>query len=233
MPKNLNESKKILTIAGSDILSGGGMQADLATFAANGLYGFCALTSIVTVKEDKFFVHPVEKELFQEELESLSDVDFSAIKIGLLPNKEILELTKNWLTDLSVKSDTPIILDPVIVFKENADYSVNEMRDLFISQLFPLATVITPNLKEAEILTGNRFDQKQAIDLAYDGKAFYELSSPIIENNNNGAGCTFASSIAANMAYNHPFKDSVKNAKDFVYQAIQNANEYGVFQNKK
>ena len=74
---------------------------------------------------------------------------------------------------------------------------------------------------------------KQAIDLAYDGKAFYELSSPIIENNNNGAGCTFASSIAANMAYNHPFKDSVKNAKDFVYQAIQNANEYGVFQNKK
>ena len=124
MPKNLNESKKILTIAGSDILSGGGMQADLATFAANGLYGFCALTSIVTVKEDKFFVHPVEKELFQEELESLSDVDFSAIKIGLLPNKEILELTKNWLTDLSVKSDTPIILDPVIVFKENADYSV-------------------------------------------------------------------------------------------------------------
>lgn len=262
MPKNLNENKKILTIAGSDILSGGGMQADLATFAANGLYGFCALTSIVTVKEDKFFVHRVEKELFQEELESLSDVDFSAIKIGLLPNKEILELTKNWLTALSVKSDTPIILDPVIVFKENADYSVNEMRDLFISQLFPLATVITPNLKEAEILTGlsvksksemkeaakllhdfgaknvvikggNRFDQKQAIDLAYDGKAFYELSSPIIENNNNGAGCTFASSIAANMAYNHPFKDSVKNAKDFVYQAIQNANEYGVFQNKK
>jgi Hydroxymethylpyrimidine/phosphomethylpyrimidine kinase len=70
-------------------------------------------------------------------LESLSDVDFSAIKIGLLPNKEILELTKNWLTALSVKSDTPIILDPVIVFKENADYSVNEMRDLFISQLFP------------------------------------------------------------------------------------------------
>ena len=81
-------------------------------------------------------------------------MDFSAIKIGLLPNKEILELTKNWLTALSVKSDTPIILDPVIVFKENADYSVNEMRDLFISQLFPLATVITPNLKEAEILTG-------------------------------------------------------------------------------
>ena len=206
MPKNLNESKKILTIAGSDILSGGGMQADLATFAANGLYGFCALTSIVTVKEDKFFVHPVEKELFQEELESLSDVDFSAIKIGLLPNKEILELTKNWLTALSVKSDTPIILDPVIVFKENADYSVNEMRDLFISQLFPLATVITPNLKEAEILTGlsvksksemkeaakllhdfgaknvvikggNRFDQKQAIDLAYDAEA-KEVTAP-------------------------------------------------------
>lgn len=63
-------------------------------------------------------------------------------------------MTKKWLTALSVKSPVPIILDPVIVFKENADYSVSEMRELFISQLFPLATVITPNLKEAEILTG-------------------------------------------------------------------------------
>lgn len=84
----------------------------------------------------------------------MTDIDFSAIKIGLLPNKKILEMTKKWLTALSVKSPVPIILDPVIVFKENADYSVSEMRELFISQLFPLATVITPNLKEAEILTG-------------------------------------------------------------------------------
>lgn len=262
MPKNLNEGKKILTIAGSDILSGGGMQADLATFAANGLYGFCALTSIVTVKEDKFFVHPVDEEIFQEELESLTDIDFSAIKIGLLPNKKILEMTKKWLTALSVKSPVPIILDPVIVFKENADYSVSEMRELFISQLFPLATVITPNLKEAEILTGlsvkteadmkaaakllhrfgaknviikggNRFDQKQAIDFAYDGKDFYQLASPLLQKNNNGAGCTFASSIASQMAEENSFKDSVEKAKDFVYQAIQNANEFGVFQNKK
>lgn len=71
-----------------------------------------------------------------------------------------------------MKSDTPIILDPVIVFKENADYSVNEMRDLFISQLFPLATVITPNLKEAEILTGlsvkSKSEMKEAAKLLHD-----------------------------------------------------------------
>ena len=241
MAEELAQAKKILTIAGSDILSGGGMQADLATFAANGLYGFCALTSIVTVKEDKFFVHPVDEEIFQEELESLTDIDFSAIKIGLLPNKKILEMTKKWLTALSVKSPVPIILDPVIVFKENADYSVSEMRELFISQLFPLATVITPNLKEAEILTGlsvkteadMKFDQKQAIDFAYDGKDFYQLASPLLKKNNNGAGCTFASSIASQMAEENSFKDSVEKAKDFVYQAIQNSNEFGVFQNKK
>lgn len=262
MTKDLVENKKILTIAGSDILSGGGMQADLATFAANGLYGFCALTSIVTVNDEKFWVHPVAQDIFQEELNSLADVEFSAIKIGLLPNTKILQQTTKWLTTLSAKSAIPIVLDPVIVFKENADYSVSEMREFFISELFPLASVVTPNLKEAEILTGqpiktktemeaaakalydfgaknvvikggNRFDQSQAIDLVYDGKNFFELTNPLLKNNNNGAGCTFAASIASQLAKEKKVEEAVKEAKTFVYQAIQNANEYGVFQNKK
>lgn len=261
MMKDLMKNNKILTIAGSDILSGGGMQADLATFAHDGFYGFCALTSIVTVKEDKFFVHAVEEAIFREELESLSKINFSAVKIGLLPNLQLLRVTRDFLSSLTSLS-VPIVLDPVIVFKENADYKVNEIRDYFISDLLKLATVITPNLREAEILSGltittldemkkaaqilyqfgakhvvikggNRLDKQKAIDLAYDGDQFYEFVNPVINKNNNGAGCTFAASIATNLAYEIPFDKAISNAKTFVYQAIQASNEYGVFQNAK
>jgi pyridoxine kinase len=245
-----------LTIAGSDILSGGGMQADLATFAYYELYGFVALTSIVTVQADKFFVHPVPSEIFEEQLASLEKIDFAAIKIGLLPNRQILLTTAKFLS----KQTAPIILDPVIVFKENADYRVNEIRELFIEQLIPLAKLITPNLREAEILSGieiknltdmrkaakilyqfgaksviikggNRFDKTQAIDLFYDGNRFIELSKPISAKNNNGAGCTFASSLASLIAHTISADAAFAQAKDFVYQAILAANDYGVFQN--
>ena len=258
MTNDLIKTKNILTIAGSDILSGGGMQADLATFAHYGLYGFCALTSIVTVHGDKFYVHAVEEEVFQEELDSLEEIPFSAIKIGLLPNKKILELTASFLE----KQAAPIILDPVIVFKENADYSVNEIRDFFIERLIPLADIITPNLKEAEILVdfpikslddmkqaaqllhdfgaknvvikgGTRFDDAHAIDLSYDGTSFTEFSNPVLDKNNNGAGCTFASAIASTVAQEFSFENAVKASKDFVYESINNSNEFGVFQNKK
>lgn len=80
-------TKKILTIGGSDILSGGGIQADLATYANYSLYAFMALTSIVTVKEDSFFVNPVGTKIFKDQLDSLENIEVSAIKIGLLSNK--------------------------------------------------------------------------------------------------------------------------------------------------
>lgn len=251
-------SNNILTIAGSDLLSGGGMQADLATFAHFGLYGMVALTSIVPVIGDKFVVNAVNGELFQQELASFEGVSFSAIKLGLLPNREILDLTAAFLQ----KQTAPVILDPVIVFKENQDYSVNEMRERFIQKLIPKASVITPNLREAEILAdrtiknlddmkavakilydfgtkavvikgGNRFDDEQAIDLTYDGKDFQVLKSPLLTSNNNGAGCTFASTIASQIALGKSFKEAVETAKAFVFEAISNANAYGVFQNKK
>ncbi len=251
-------NSKILTIAGSDIHSGGGMQADLATFAHFGLYGFVALTSIVTIQQDKFIVHSVQPEIFEEQLTSLENIDFAAIKIGLLPNRQILLATAKFLS----KQTVPIILDPVIVFKENADYKVNEIRDLFISKLIPLADMITPNLREAEILSGltiknladmknaaqilhqfgakiviikggNRFDKTQAVDLFYDGEHFTCLSKPISDKNNNGAGCTFASSLASLIAQSVKADIAFAQAKDFVYQAILSANDYGVFQNGK
>ncbi|MCU9533136.1 bifunctional hydroxymethylpyrimidine kinase/phosphomethylpyrimidine kinase [Streptococcus sp. CSL10205-OR2] len=245
----------ILTIAGSDVLSGGGLQADLATFHHFHLFGFLALTSIATVSESGFEITAIDETVFQKQLDSLKDISFSAIKIGLLPNEAIAKKT---LAFLKTKKDIPIILDPVLVFKENNDDEVSSMRKHLLS-FFPYTTIITPNLKEAELLSGikiatlsdmkkaakqlheagakmvvikggSRFNQNEAIDLFYDGENYVDLTKPLLTMNNTGAGCTFASTLSSYLAKGETPLLATRFAKDFVYQAIANANEYGVLQ---
>ncbi|MDR1606288.1 MAG: bifunctional hydroxymethylpyrimidine kinase/phosphomethylpyrimidine kinase [Streptococcaceae bacterium] len=250
---------KILAISGSDVLSGGGFQADLATYAHYGLHGFVAVTSIVTTAETGhgFDIFPIAPELFKRQLESLEQVPFDAIKIGLLPSEAIADLT---LQFIQRHQDIPIILDPVLVFKENKDGEISKMADKLLAFL-PYVTVITPNLREAEMLSGltiitlsdmkaaaevlsnqgsrhtvikggNRLDKHFARDLYYDGQVFQELLKPVLARNNTGAGCTFASSIASNIAYKQTVGTAVEKSKAFVYQAILNSDEYGVYQHE-
>jgi len=248
-------TKKILAISGSDILSGGGMQADLATYAAFGVKGFVALTSIVTAVDGNYRIHAIDKALFQEQLDSFAHMQFDAIKIGLLPN---IDLARQMQTFLKTRSE-PVILDPVLVFKEAEDATVTELSDFIRSQLFPLAQIITPNLKEAESLAempiqsvseleiaarklyasgarrivikgGARLDVAYAIDGYFDGKHFQLFKEPLLKQNNTGAGCTFASSIAS-LSLELPYDQAVSTAKRFVYDAILNSDAYGVFQN--
>ncbi|MGT2771921.1 bifunctional hydroxymethylpyrimidine kinase/phosphomethylpyrimidine kinase [Streptococcus marimammalium] len=245
----------ILTIAGSDVLSGGGLQADLATFHHFHLFGFLALTSIATISDSGFEITAIDETVFQKQLDSLKNISFSAIKIGLLPNEAIAKKT---LAFLKIKKDTPIVLDPVLVFKENNDAEVSSMRKLLLS-FFPYITIITPNLKEAELLSdirittfsdmkkaakqlheagakmvvikgGSRFNQNEAIDLFYDGKDYVKLKKPLLSMNNTGAGCTFASTLSSFLAKGESPLLATRIAKNFVYQAIANANEYGVIQ---
>lgn len=248
---------KVLAISGSDILSGGGLQADLATYSQYGIYGFVAITSIVTTakKGHGFDIFATDATIFKRELDSLENVAFDAIKIGLLPSLELADLT---LKFVQRQQHIPVILDPVLVFKENKDDEISEMAEKML-EFLPYVIAITPNLREAEILSGmtitnlsdmkdaavilsnlgsqhtiikggNRLDKHFARDIYYDGKAFHEFVKPIVARNNNGAGCTFASSIASNIAHGKPMLDAVQNSKDFVYQAILNSNDYGVFQ---
>ena len=248
---------KVLAISGSDILSGGGFQADLATYSQYGIYGFVAITSIVTTTQDGdgFVITATTLSLFQQQLDSLADITFDAIKIGLLPSVEIAELT---LAFIKQHQEIPIILDPVLVFKENDDHEITKMKATLLAFL-PYVTVITPNLREASILTGmpiatsadmeivgrclyqlgskhtiikggNRMDQILARDLYYDGQAVKTFVKPLVSNNNNGAGCTFASAIASNLALGTPMVAAIEQSKAFTYQAILSSNEYGVFQ---
>lgn len=246
----------ILTIAGNDVLSGGGFQADLATFNRSGLFGFVAQTCMTSIDASGFEIIEAPSWLFEKQLKSLSAVPFSAIKIGLLPSVEIADQT---LAFIKKYSEIPIVLDPVLVFKENGDAATSLMKKRLLD-LLPYVSITTPNLREAEILSdmtittlsdmkkaaqvlynkgakflvikgGSRLDKHQAIDLFYDGKEMLELSSPVLHRNNNGAGCTFASSIASHLALGKTVKEAVKEAKTFVYHAIEQSNEYGVRQN--
>ncbi|MGT2847201.1 bifunctional hydroxymethylpyrimidine kinase/phosphomethylpyrimidine kinase [Streptococcus massiliensis] len=249
------KSKLILALSGNDIFSGGGLYADLATYITNGQHGFVAVTCLTALTDNGFEVIPTAAKTFAQQLGSLSAVPFSAIKIGLLPNIEIAELALDFIKQ---HAGLPLVLDPVLVCKESHDVEVSALRTELI-KFFPYATIITPNLAEAEFLTGqsiktvddmkiaaqklyelgaknvvikggNRLSKEKAIDVFYDGVAYQVLENPVLEYNNIGAGCTFASSIASHLVKGEQVCEAVAQAKDFVYQAIQRSDEYGVQQ---
>lgn len=248
----------ILAMSGNDIFSGGGLYADLATYTVHQQHGFVAVTCLTALTKKGFEVIPVDGKVFAQQLQSLKDVPFSAIKIGLLPNVEIAELALDFL---KAHPEIPVVLDPVLVCKETHDVEVSALRDELI-KLFSYASIITPNLPEAALLTqksletledvkaaakqlhewgaknvvikgGNRLDPNKAIDVFYDGQTFTLIEEPVLQKNNTGAGCTFASSIASGLVKGDSVLEAVFHAKDFVYQAIQKSDQYGVVQYDK
>ena len=219
------KNKLILALSGNDIFSGGGLHADLATYTVHGLHGFVAVTCLTAMTDKGFEVLPTDEQV------------------------------------LAQQTSIPVVLDPVLVCKETHDVEVSALRDELI-KFFPYTTIITPNLPEAEILTqseiktlddlkaaavtlhelgaqnvvikgGNRFSQDRALDLFYDGRDFVLLESPVLPNNNTGAGCTFASSIASQLLAGQSPLEAVNYSKDFVYRAIQRSDQYGVIQYEK
>ena len=237
------KNNRILALSGNDIFSGGGLSADLATYTLNGLHGFVAVTCLTALTEKGFEVFPTDDAIFQHELDSLRDVEFAGIKIGLLP---------------TVSPGVPVVLDPVLVCKETHDVAVSELCQELI-RFFPHVSVITPNLPEAELLAGqeiktledmkvaaqklhelgapaviikggNRLSQDKAVDVFYDGQTFTVLENPVIQGQNAGAGCTFASSIASHLVKGDELLPAVESSKAFVYRAIAQADQYGVRQ---
>ncbi|MCH4178006.1 MAG: bifunctional hydroxymethylpyrimidine kinase/phosphomethylpyrimidine kinase [Streptococcaceae bacterium] len=246
--------KYILTIAGSDTLSGGGLQTDLATFKKNELFGFLAITSVVTMTQAEYQIHPIDIEVFKAELETLKQIPFSAIKIGLLPNVEMIQAVSDFLQFFP---NTPIVLDPVLVFKEIGDQEVSIMSQAITKYLIPKATIVTPNLKEAEIICqkninnvkdmeksckkivqfgaknvlikgGRRLNTANALDLFYNGHHFNSLQLEKISKSANGSGCMLAADIASSLAKKIDLNTSVKIAKKRVFNAIKAGTFYGV-----
>lgn len=241
--------KKVVTIAGSDATGGGGLEADLKTFQEYGTFGLTAITSIVnldpTTGNHHLRVLPLE--WLQEQLASVFAGSVDAIKTGLLPSQEIIELVASHLP-----FSTPLIVDPVIGGKGTQDFIGNQQVQALQKLLLPKALVTTPNLREAGILSelgelsseqqmrkaaqkiallgpkhvvikgGARLNQTETLDLHYDGSTFQTYPHQIIDTPyNHGAGCTFAAAITAGIAKDASIDQSIQRAIDFVQAAIQ------------
>jgi len=243
--------KTVLTIAGSDSSGGAGIQADLKTFEAFGLFGTSAIT-VLTAQNTQGVdaIQALPASFLKAQIESvLKDFDIAAIKIGMLYSKEIINAVKEVISTL----DIPIVFDPVFISKAGSpllqDESVEKMKELF-----KYAMVITPNRYEADQLFCYRNDDpdelrkmqdvkvpilvknclnkspsgKVSIDILYDANEKHTFKSEYIDTNNlHGTGCSYSSAIAANLALGHPLKVSIDQAKKFIVEALRSAPKIG------
>src|SRR6056297_230528 len=240
--------KKVLTIAGSDSSGGAGIQGDLKTFSANQTFGMSVITAVTAQNtQGVYLVHDIPKKAISEQINVLfNDIDIDGIKIGMVSIPETIKMISQTLKKYNLPK---IVLDPVMVSKSGSNLLHPDAVDALKENLIPLAYLITPNIPEAEILTGmkikNEEDMKKAskeimklgcknvllkgghleefaLDILYDGKTFTKFEvKKIKSNNNHGTGCALSSAICANLAKNLDLKTAVKKGKYYVYESIK------------
>lgn len=237
-----------LTISGSDCSAGAGLQADLKTFSALGIYGLTAVTCVVAEVPGKVSrISPVEAGNVREQIELLlAHFPVGAIKTGLLCSPEIVETVANALENVP---DIPLIVDPVMVATSGDALLQPAAVEIYRQRLFPRATLVTPNMAETAALTGtpvgNLDDMRRggaqlagkfgtrflikgghlsgenAIDLLCDGESVAEFSTPRVEGvSTHGTGCTYSAAIAARLALGDDLHAAIAHAKEFVSRAI-------------
>ena len=242
--------KKALTIAGSDSGGGAGIQADLKTFAALGVYGSSALTAITAQNTlGVTAVHELPPDMVAAQIDAvMSDIGADAVKTGMLANSGIIRRVAEKVGEHAIDN---LVVDPVMVAKGGDRLLQEEAVEALRSLLVPLAAVVTPNLPEASVLVGHSVESREdarraahdivdmgarsvvvkgghlqgdAVDVFYDGRQFRELSSARVETTStHGTGCTFASAVTAGLAQGMGVEDAVVRAKEYVTEAIRNA----------
>jgi hydroxymethylpyrimidine/phosphomethylpyrimidine kinase len=245
----------VLTVAGSDSSAGAGIQADLKTFAALGVYGTSAITAITAQNtREVTAVQGMPPEIVAAQVDAVvGDIPPDAVKTGMLATAAIIEVVSAKVREHRLPN---LVVDPVMVAKGGhrllRDDAVTALRD----HLLPLAAVVTPNLPEAEVLVGRDIhsdedvrraaekivamgagvvvvkgghrESAEAVDVLYDGNSFREYSAPRIETTStHGTGCTFASAIAAYLARGEPLAEAVGRAKEYLTEALRRAYPIG------
>ncbi len=242
--------KKVLTIAGSDSSCGAGLQADIKTFCSLGVYGLSAVTSITSQNSTgvKDIYHVSPKLLKNQLITILNDIKIDAIKIGMIGSKENIMVLIEVLKDINI----PIVLDTVFISSSGSKLLDDEAFELFTKRLIPLATLITPNLLEAEKLTNQKIISLEemkiaiknikaknillkgghlkgdALDLFYDNKHLTIFNSKrIIFEDIHGTGCVLSSAIATFLAKGYKMEIAIKNAKKYITDAINSSIKIG------
>jgi len=243
-----------LTIAGSDSSGGAGIQADLKTFSALGVYGASAITAL-TAQNTRGVeaVHVVPPDFVLAQIGAVArDLKVGAIKIGMLATSAVIEAVAAGLKDFA---GVPVVLDPVMVAASGDVLLDEEAVETLRSVLLPLATLITPNLPEAAkllgaaearderemgeqarklraiganavLIKGGHAEGPQAVDLYVDGGGEMRLEAPrVATTNTHGTGCTLSSAIAAELAKGASLREAVTKAKAYITAAIASADE--------
>lgn len=243
-----------LTIAGSDSGGGAGIQADLKTFLALGVHGTSAVSALTAQNtRGVSAVQSVPPWFVGEQISQVAvDFEIAAAKTGMLSRPSVVEVVAESIRRFAIPN---VVVDPVFVSKNQDVLLTKDSIDALVARLIPLATVVTPNLHEAALLTGMEiFDLEgmreaakaihamgprhvlvkgghldaAATDVLYDGHGFLEITSERIDSRNtHGTGCTLSAAIAALLARGRSVPEAVRGAKEYITGAIRHGLELG------
>ena len=241
------KQKTALTIAGSDCSGGAGIQADLKTMTMNGVYAMSAITALTA--QNTTGVSAIQEStpaFLKQQLDAVfEDIFPDAVKIGMTASGQLIRVIADRLRHYGAKN---VVIDPVMVSTSGAALLKEEAVQTLVEELLPLSTLVTPNIPEAQILSGLTIETKadmiaaakqirdryhcavllkgghsvnDANDLLYANGELYWFEGKRIDNpNTHGTGCTLSSAIAANLAKGFPLAESVQRAKDYISGAL-------------
>ena len=239
--------KTALSIAGSDCCGGAGIQADIKTMTMIGVYAMSVITALTAQNTTGVTgISEVSADFLKQQMEAIfNDIRPDAIKIGMVPNAELMETIAECL---NVYQANNIVLDPVMVATSGSSLMESEAVVTLKSKLIPIATLVTPNIPEAEVLSGLKIVDEGSIvgaakyiseiygcavllkgghsinnanDLLYtDGQATWYHGKRIDNPNTHGTGCTLSSAIASNLAKGYELSTSIQRAKDYISGAL-------------
>ena len=242
--------KKILTIAGSDCSGGAGIQADLKTMAAHGVYGMSVIVSVVAENPARVIdIQDISPKMIEEQIDAVfEDIVPDAVKIGMLSSPACMKAVAGKLEQYQPQH---VVIDPVMFAKNGDPLMEPASVGTLIKYVLPYADLLTPNIPEAQHIAGMKISTPEdmevaarliyakgcknvlikggrnmagAVDVLFDGESArrYEIGQ-IDTSNTHGTGCTLSSAIASNLALGHPVPEAVELAKSYVTDAIRRA----------
>lgn len=246
--------KTALTIAGSDCSGGAGIQADIKVFTAFNVYGMSIITSVVAENTMGVIkISDVDSDTIEKQFQAVfEDIFPDSVKIGMLSQKSAIKAVYEGLAEYKPKN---VVMDTVMYAKDGTPLMDSDCMDFVISKIIPMADVITPNIPEAEVISGiaiktvedmknaakgiynlsgtavlvkGGHSQDECTDILFDGRDFYTYTSPKINTKNtHGTGCTLSSAIAADIAKGKTVEKAVGEAKEYITLAIKHSLNLG------